>query len=492
MSGGCRRLAPALGVLLLVCGAFGQSARSGAHGWLVRPPDEAGADVVHLPPRGAGTLDAPPGSGRLVMRLPVVPERVATGGTSLYLLEGARGDHRAVLQIEAVPTRAGWSFDPPGRARSLALLPAAREVEGFAATQAGPVVLLRDASGLRSMRRWGRSGWEPLATPWASNGSSSSESQRVFLAASESVIYVLGDAGGTGSGVLWEFRETSDAWHRRGTAPMPEGIESLLCVGDLVVAVGRVDGVVELSAIRPPFADRIVGLEGFENGPVVTPVGDHIFVLALPAQSESLDERALVAEYTALGRELYRGELQQPGLVSGNELRLYALFMSLSVAFIAVTIFRPEQSREIALPEGTVLAGVGQRAVAMVLDGVIGLVLASLLTTAMVAAGVEGGVAWVLPLATLLSALHTWLTEWLLGASAGKLVTGCRVTSESGDPLTMRAALLRNLIRWIVLPLVLFALGDPKRRHPGDVAAGSVVVRRRGRGDSDDSERPAE
>jgi uncharacterized RDD family membrane protein YckC len=102
-------------------------------------------------------------------------------------------------------------------------------------------------------------------------------------------------------------------------------------------------------------------------------------------------------------------------------------------------------------------------------------------------------------LAVALTILHTSLMEWLVGRSIGKFVLGLRVVdvrkldaggkAEGGsrsasvgnvDVAAMRPALwqalVRNIVRWTVPVLAMFALLDEAGRHPGDLAARTLVV----------------
>jgi uncharacterized RDD family membrane protein YckC len=83
---------------------------------------------------------------------------------------------------------------------------------------------------------------------------------------------------------------------------------------------------------------------------------------------------------------------------------------------------------------------------------------------------------------------HSTLCEWLLGRSIGKALSGCRVirvvtASEAtlGGPSVpgrprLWQAIVRNLVRWGAPPITVFAMSDRLGRHPGDLAAGTVVV----------------
>jgi hypothetical protein len=102
-----------------------------------------------------------------------------------------------------------------------------------------------------------------------------------------------------------------------------------------------------------------------------------------------------------------------------------------------------------------------------------------------------------------LTILHASIGEWLTGKSFGKFIMGIRVVSTAGpmtegdtplgrfagpgvdgEPVgigvmahpTLRQVLIRNLVRWLVPMLAVFAMLDIAGRHPGDLAARTLVV----------------
>jgi hypothetical protein len=94
-----------------------------------------------------------------------------------------------------------------------------------------------------------------------------------------------------------------------------------------------------------------------------------------------------------------------------------------------------------------------------------------------------------LGLVILLTIVHTSVMEWLTGQSVGKLIMGLRVVDArvwtvpggEGRKLVLRRpalwqALVRNLVRWTVPVLAMLALLDSAGRHPGDLAARTMVV----------------
>src|SRR6266436_2190859 len=144
------------------------------------------------------------------------------------------------------------------------------------------------------------------------------------------------------------------------------------------------------------------------------------------------------------------------------------------------------------------LAGVGSRLAAGLLDLVLlilgllalwiggGTVLGSLLTAPGMARS------WLSAAMIILTFCFTWgyfvLFEALNGGrTPGKQALGIRVVMATGHPVTPTAAVVRNVVRLLdcyfpllpVLPGLLFVFLQRRNQRPGDLAAGTVVVRDR-------------
>src|SRR6267142_5943319 len=141
------------------------------------------------------------------------------------------------------------------------------------------------------------------------------------------------------------------------------------------------------------------------------------------------------------------------------------------------------------------LAGVGSRLAAGLLDLVLlilgllalwiggGTVLCSLLTAPGMARS------WLSAAMIILMFCFTWgyftLFEALNGGrTPGKQALGIRVVMDTGRSITPQAAVVRNLVRFIdcyapipVAPALLSMFLHPSNKRPGDMAAGTIVVR---------------
>ena len=131
-----------------------------------------------------------------------------------------------------------------------------------------------------------------------------------------------------------------------------------------------------------------------------------------------------------------------------------------------------------------VLAGVGSRGAAQVVDFLLEVLLLFVVALAASAFG-DAGVA-VLAISSLLIFLgYPILFEAFNdGRSIGKVLLGIRVVAIDGSPETFLEAVIRNVVRFIdVLPGVytvgfIAVLATPRSQRIGDLAASTLVVRR--------------
>src|SRR5690606_13155618 len=149
---------------------------------------------------------------------------------------------------------------------------------------------------------------------------------------------------------------------------------------------------------------------------------------------------------------------------------------SLAVLVI-IFVFRPEATPAVTLPKGAALGAMWRRTLALAVDFVIATVLASpakgdgplgLLSALLGArAGAAGGgadhVFTGLMLAQAMGIAHCSAAEAINGRSIGKAVFGLVILSSRSTPgrVDLRAALLRNIIKWGLPLLLVFAVWDP-------------------------------
>ena len=150
-----------------------------------------------------------------------------------------------------------------------------------------------------------------------------------------------------------------------------------------------------------------------------------------------------------------------------------------------------DESITIATPEGLELrlqlAGLGSRFIAGAVDLIIMLILLAILAliTGPVA-GLSGGVAGVVYVIGAFAILLFYPIVFEVrgkGQTPGKRMSNLRVLRDSGAPVDLPASSIRNLMRLIDGPLLLYIPSiisiavTSRNQRPGDIAAGTIVTR---------------
>jgi len=249
---------------------------------------------------------------------------------------------------------------------------------------------------------------------------------------------------------------------------------------------------------RITFADPVFVLGRVVTGVAAAPLGDRLHVI-LPrsntVQAGTLPLESLLPEPGAplvpIGAEpLWRR-------IAAALWPMFMLFFSFSLIFLGYTMFR-ERGRfvlEMLRPPATggpLHAEILQRVMAHILDFTLMvpplIILSDLFSTVTESAtlSLEDPRFWALVgLTSGLSFLYQFIMEAIFGWTLGKRIMGLRVAELDGSKLTLRGALVRNLIRPIEVNLalgaiaVLFMVNSPRRQRLGDRLARTIVVQER-------------
>jgi uncharacterized RDD family membrane protein YckC len=143
----------------------------------------------------------------------------------------------------------------------------------------------------------------------------------------------------------------------------------------------------------------------------------------------------------------------------------------------------------IATPEGVtidlVLAGLGSRFVARLLDTVIQLTVIFALAVGMAITSAPG-VVRAIGIVALFLVLFAYDVPFELlngGRTIGKMAAGIRVVAGGGEPIAFLASAIRNILRLVDFLPAMYAAGavtmvvTQKDQRLGDLAAGTLVVR---------------
>ena len=141
--------------------------------------------------------------------------------------------------------------------------------------------------------------------------------------------------------------------------------------------------------------------------------------------------------------------------------------------------------------------GVGRRLLAIIIDGLILLIVNSIIGVVFHSDGaitVAGDAATRLAhmgpgeaLQIIIPFVYYIIMEAMQGATVGKMALGIRVVKLDGSPISWRESIVRNLLRILdhipyIIPYLLGALliwSSPTKQRLGDRMANTVVVRRR-------------
>lgn len=419
------------------------------HGWVARREKVQGLGlggsavrtvVLHLPARSGGGGGGGSGDQRGVLRfapgLDQAVEMTAWQGNRVWMALAVeprgKGEWvRRVVTLSAVRNIAGGYDYPPGRVESVAALDGDPDLVGFAATEYGPVALLRErvrgGAGGRAgtptaytlMVMVGTEWWEtPL--PWAEGGEESAGAPPGRKARIETVNWRGGFAlvvvrEGSADADVWIARLTLGrgesagpgervTWSRQKrplTGPLVEGrvrVDRAVFVQgetpgeDALVAAGwyeggaaagsGAEGELRLVSLRETGPAPLASLPGVPRTATVVPMaaptgmgaGGTVAVVwsqegGGEGKKPGSGERLEIREVSSrTGRVMYSGEDRREGLIGQTEFRALALMMLVVMTAVLVFVLRAEPEGRVRLPRGWMPADALRRAVAAGLD----------------------------------------------------------------------------------------------------------------------------
>ena len=484
-----------------------------AHGWVLvtdrsarkpvgdaEPDAHKGALLIHLPPRQAGTHGGTPGIGRRSRFFAVQPIGIAAAGRRVFVLAentpDDEGNQRYIVRsIDARPTpvEGMWHDLPAGRMESLPPLKALADAIGFAATDTGPAVLLRQ-DGELSLAEFTESEWQ--TSPISKQLANSLGPDPVLLSTPDDLAIV-------GRVTLIADRARTDA---PGANPLawqvhkvkiPAGGRPVGIFGSSVIAwVPSVGEDPAIIAICSDDGTETIGLPALGGNvldigiTVIPDISGRLSLLTSEREPDSqIIKYRLVEVSLSTGSILYTGTMKPVTAVTAAEFKTLAAAMVVMMVVSLMVVLRPVPGEnEIIVPEGCALATPGRRFVATILDVAVcamivsrfsGVPVGDILTAKVLLAPDQS---WItLPALIGVGLVYSTLSETILSATLGKLIVGCRVAraqSKPGEPkgLGFFRSLLRNSVKWILPPAASLALLEPTGRHRGDLLAGAVVV----------------
>lgn len=465
-----------------------------SHGWGLAP-SLGGWAILHVPPRRAaqGRVGAADGTMAIAGRLGARPEAIAAWDRDLFIVAAplwtkSRGLRRAVSRMSIMPLpTGGWAYEPVGDLFTAPSLPGDGDLTAVVGSPRGPLVAMRDGEGRH--RLWAIEGteWRDVS-PWDR---------------SPAEVCLIAERGG-----VWAFTP-EDAWFAtwsegrmaehdamtwgRPVAVPPRTRDVMMVAsmsGRFIWADAPEDGVISIDAAGPVGGGPLARVEGMGEQVLIVPMEESSRVVLVAVASE-LGSSRVVEVSASTGRVLYDGPAEGHGPVTIAEIRMLAMLLFGVTLITLIFIVRsPLGHATLPLAPGLALADPGRRLVAGLVDAapgvLIGLRLWDIPATWLARPWLlvetvdsAGALASALAIGFALSAL----LEWRTGATPGKWLVGLRTVAirhedglvACGRPTLVRAV-VRNLIRWGVPPVVWVGMLSMGRRHLGDRLAGSAVV----------------
>ncbi len=472
------------------------------HAWAVYANSNDEILLVHLPPRD-GDLEARipidpalPGELHAVRALNKFPDGLAAIKNRVFVVfpEVTVGDRtiRRVYsgQAFASPVGSVWSFLPSGRLDSEPAIQATGELIDLVATSESLWALIKSEDEYALMTL-AASSWEAVELPTVQR-----PSWRISAAGDRLIAIDLSDEK---SMQAFELDETQSSWTSQWISARKQTgeIESVAGVHGVYVLSRDEQGMVEVQTwSQAGIFTLATGLELPTNiklaplGSVNRLVGvsehvsDSIEVTGTPSSPQSTIQ---VYEIDlADGSVVYAGDPVVSSPVSVAEMRFLMGMMVLIMVGVLVVVIMPDKADAMGIPDGFALADPGRRLMATMFDVFLVSFLVGLLFDVRVieiitlSVIVRSDSSWlVIPLVLITGIVAMSLMEWLLGASPGKWLMGIRVVRGQGGTMQripLRAAIVRNVIKWLLPPVAALALLDPEMLHRGDRVTRTLVV----------------
>lgn len=467
------------------------------HAWAVYENSNNEILLVHLPPRD-GDLGARipidpalPGELHAIRTLNKFPDGLAAIGNRVYLVfpTATVGERkiRRVYSGRAVASPVGsiWGFTPSGRLDSEPAIQIEGELVDLVATSESLWALIK-ADNEYQLITMTDSSWEAGVLPEAH-----SPAWRISAAGDRVVAVDLADEKNIQAFVLGDNHTTWEALSE--PASDFEIIASSYGLfildrdeqGSTRIVTWSSSGVFTIATgLDLPTNIKLAAL-----GSVNRLVGIAEQTQLDTDTSEASESQPTVQVYEidlADGSMVYVGEPVVSSPVSAGEMRFLMGMMVLIMVGVLVVVIMPDRADAMGIPDGFALADPGRRLMATMFDVffvafVMGLLfdvrVIEIITLSVI---VRSDTSWLVIPAVLISGIVSMsLLEWLVGASPGKWLMGIRVVRGVAGPMAkipLWAAIVRNMIKWLVPPVAALVLLDPEMLHRGDRATRTLVV----------------
>lgn len=497
-----RRASTCLGLLLLLmiartatgqwtAASYPDAPTGQSHAWLVMPAREADqnfgqAVLLHAPPRDTNVAAGHLLSARFFEEM---PKALAADGSRVWLAFELLGrDNVArvrVRSLDAVRHGNAWSYEPFGRLDAYPLLEAQGTVIALGARANTVLVLMRQTDGSLAAHRLSGSQWDSLDLP----GPTITRAATLAPSSRGITLRTIDDQGRI---ERWSYESTDqpNPWQEI-VGPQVSTPGEVLSAGSFEFTVRRARSEIQFAILDPSGVLMPLNPVATGSAPTIAPLwADGPRVLSVWWEGEGEQEQLhLVETSLATGTELHRGPVERASTLGADEFRLLAIMLvAMFVSVLVIVLKGPLEDETLVLPEGTSLAESWRRVAAALLDAALAVQCVSFISAvrfwdivSLVVLVRGDGAWWTIPGAFFVACILGIITEWAFGRSIGKWLAGCRVVKvgpNSPKPFSigLRAAIVRNIVKWLLLPAALLALLDRNGRHRGDQIAGVAVV----------------
>jgi uncharacterized RDD family membrane protein YckC len=498
------------------------------HGWFALPGEAALTfpTLYHLPP------GSEPGTVRGGPRLTNFPEMIASSEDRVVLVmpreridpakrtsEPGQSEAtsepspparliRRVQTLRVVKSSAGlWDYFPRGREPvALPSLPGRGELRGVVRAESTLFALIQgaprddsqfaDASAREDLflvLREGEVRWEsfPLPVGWEV------ESSAAIVTSASRIVLLQGDAA-------WQApsraaaRGVPGVWSPVEFGAVMSGASFATAGSSIIVAHAEPDRIT-LDLLREGTTTRLGVIDHAAEQYAIIGGGDLLTVIWRGEGDPTRLRATVISAIT--GDVLFDDFAKTNAVVSGREIQSLGLLVGALMLTILVFVLRPEEALGgvVLLPDGFALASPLRRVLAVLLDLAPSLVASALifhvsgrelLDAAVLSDNSTTRGALALGAAFLLTGVQCTLGEWLFGRTIGKAICRCRTISVRGERPKLWQAALRTFVKLLFPPFALFLFLDLRRRHPGDLVAGTAVIQRRRPGAEGDGDEP--
>lgn len=412
-----------------------------------------------------------------------VPDAIAGAGDRLWLLHGGDGVAAAELfTVQAIynPLLESWYAVPASHLEAVPAPPTSEPIIALCADEYGPVIV---TSGVEGPSVWAMSGQTWSGGEEIGESGDDSTERAVFWGGGDEVL-----AGSIAHEAMTIFQWTARApsWQARVVAAPSGTLHKVIMVQSAITTITTVGDEVHVGVVQ---GDRILPVATVKapDAPWWAMGGPGVIALTwMGDQGRPLVQRITIPTGAV-------AEPQELSAVQPNSSAV-AIWQMVMVAVMGLSIIVVmAMGRRVAhlgpSSKDLVIASPMARLIAVGIDLIPGAAVAMLTVSLSPLTIVRGGlgvttVDHAIELTIVITVTTIWCAAWeaATGTTPGKRIVGLQVRMLGGNRPNVAAVLIRNAFKAIVLfvpPLAILMLLNPRQQGLGDIASGTIVVKRR-------------